>query len=148
MSEEVLGGEGAGESGEGALVYGWSAYPDEGFVGAFPSKKEALDDAYESVGKHDDIFVQAGQYEEVTKLAPSANTVVSSIIEMIGENAYEDCGEDAAEDWPAVEEEQHKELEEQLDPIIRAWMMKHLKMPAWVPVGTAEKIPAPEPDNG
>ena len=136
MSEEVTQEEG--------LVYGWSAHSDEGFVGAFPSQAEALADAYEYVGKSEDIYVQAGRYEEVTKLAPDHRALAENVTDILSENAFEDCGE-LAEDWPDASDEAKEELATDLQTVIHAWMKKHLKMPAWEPVGEPVMFPAPEP---
>ena len=140
MSEEHLGGA------ERVTVYGWSTYEDEGFTGAFATKEEALADAYEDIGKEADVFIQAGFYEDVTTLAPTGANLAEHIIELIGEESYEHCGE-FAEDWPDVPAEAEKELADALDGVVKAWMAKHLKMPAWQPDGEPEKFPAPEPST-
>jgi hypothetical protein len=145
MSEGLLQGAGAGAEGGGAeapRVYGWSAYEDEGFVGAFSTQEEALKDAHESVGKDSDIFIQEGYYGDVSELAPAGNTFVENILDAVQERAYEECGEDAAEGWPDVTQEAETELANEVGNVIKAWMRKHLKMPAWTPVGDPVKFEA------
>lgn len=129
-------------------VYGWSTYEDEGFVGAFVTQEEALKDAHDSVGKDSDIFVQEGYYEEVTKLAPAGSKFIENVFDAISEKAYEECGEEAAEGWPDVSQEAETELAEALTETIKAWMAKHLKMPAWTPVGDPVKFEAAPEENG
>lgn len=136
------------EKAEGhAAVYGWSTYEDEGFVGAFATPEEALADAHESVGKEEDIYVQEGFYEDVTKLVPHYSCFLENILDAISEKAYEECGEDAAEGWPDISQEAETELTDAVSAAVKEWMKKHLKMPAWTPVGEPMKYPAP-PEEG
>lgn len=72
----------------------------------------------------------AGFYEDVTTLAPEKDHLAEHVIELVGEKAYDECGE-AAEDWPSPSKEAERELGVELGNVIDAWMKKHLKMPAW-----------------
>ena len=127
---------------EEGLVWGWSTYDDEGFRGAHPSKEAAIVEAQDNLGsdyQYTNVYVQAGSYEDVTTLIPDLSLTVENIVEQIGEKGYEECGE-LAEDWPDVSDEASKELENELSVVVMAWMRKHLKMPAWSPVGEPELV--------
>jgi len=76
---------------------------------------ELLDD-------HDELDVGATVYRgEAIRPDPADYVETKHLIEMIGERAWDDCGE-AAEDWPAVE----PEAEQELQALIKAWATKHL----------------------
>lgn len=142
------------ESTEGTdgIVWGYSDYDDEGFQGAYTSKEEAIEVARDEYGDHQDFYILRGRYADVAEFCPDLDLAIEGWLEDISEKAYEECGE-LAEDWPSVSNEQREELKESLGPVLKDWMRKHMKPPAWTPVGQAEKIeklseyPDTEPDE-
>jgi hypothetical protein len=127
---------------EGSIVWGWSTYSDEGFTGAHPSKEHAIAEARDNLGSdfaYTNVYVQAGQYEDVAKILPRVDMLAEHVIEHMSENSYEECGE-LAEDWPDVSPEQLKELEDGLKTLLEGWARKHFEMPAWAPVGEPELV--------
>lgn len=125
---------------ENPIIWGWSTYPDEGFQGAHASKEEAIKEAREEVGEEVELFLQAGQYGDVTELGPNGHDLAENIIEGIGDSAGDEYG-DLAEDWPHVPDGAEVLLAKALEKVVKDWMREHLKRPpGWQPVCDPETI--------
>jgi hypothetical protein len=80
----------------------------------------------ESLGElledHDELVAGSTVYRgKAVRPDPATYIDTKHIIEMIGERAWDDCGE-AAEDWPAIP----SLAEHELQTLLKAWATKHL----------------------
>lgn len=100
------------------------------WVGGYPSRDEAIEEAEYSFDDDSEIWVQRGELVPTSKLLPD----VDDILERIKENAYECTGED---DLISVSPAGAKELQDMLI----AWADHHIgDTGAWRGVGKPELI--------
>ncbi|MGG1659492.1 hypothetical protein [Brevibacillus sp. NRS-1366] len=78
------------------------------------------------------------QVGQIQKYAPHIN--VESVIDDIGERAYDECGEWAGEYLYDVKSEHQNELEEKLNEALGAWIEKYGYQPRWFNVCNTEDV--------
>ncbi len=124
-------------------IYGWSVDQEEGFIGAYATFNEALEEARKAVGDEENVYILRGYYSDVGELTPPVEDFTRNFLETLNEDAQREFG-DAAEEWPDVSKEQISELEEVIQKVTRDWVRKHLKTPAWTPAGEPVLMPSKE----
>lgn len=82
----------------------------------FNTKEEAIEAGKEEAISRDEESYQVGQ---IACFIPHIDADI--IFEIIGEDAYEECGEHA-DNYPSVSKEEAKLLEERLNKVLSKWL--------------------------
>ena len=111
------------------MVWGWSE-DQEHYHSQCGTKEQAI--AEGRAACDGDFFVGQGSVQCSSQFAPD----VERLVEEMGENAYEECG-DAAEDWPDVTDAAKIKLRK----FIEVWMVEHAPCSFYmIDSDTVEKI--------
>jgi len=115
------------------LKYAYS-WDDESYTGTFPSKEEAIAEAFGEWPERVNVFVGEVVYPSAPEIFIDADTIIDAII-----NQEEYSGE-YTQDWPIVSKEQKQELTDSLQRIVSEWIAKHNLQPNWYTVPDSEEV--------
>ena len=125
------------------MTYSYS-FDEEKFIGPFDSVEEAIAQAREDCcGDHSEVYIG-----EDGEFCPSVDG--EWCMDMLRDQAGEECGEAADSYLYLVPEEAEKELTEMLTDTFNAWAKKHGQEPCFYPVKNVKtySLEAPEAANG
>jgi hypothetical protein len=119
---------------EGKWCYSFNG---ENFEGDFDTEEQAIAEAiwYYKDDEKDQDFIWVGQTQAI-----SVGVNVDSLLENLGEEAYEQAGEYAEDYLTNVKIEHQKVLEEKLNSVLATWMKEFKYEPNFWTVKNVEKI--------
>jgi hypothetical protein len=123
---------------EGKWCY---SFNEENFEGDFDTKEQAIDEAiwYYKDDEKDQDFIWVGQIKPV-----SVGVNIDSLLEQLGEEAYEEAGEYAEDYLTNVTLSHQKILEQRLNNVLVAWMKEFNYEPNFWTVENVKKIDVSE----
>jgi hypothetical protein len=123
---------------EGKWCY---SFNEENFEGDFDTKEQAIDEAiwYYKDDEKDQDFIWVGQIKPV-----SVGVNIDSLLEQLGEEAYEEAGEYAEDYLTNVTLSHQKILEQRLNNVLVAWMKEYNYEPNFWAVENVKKIDVSE----
>jgi hypothetical protein len=113
------------------------SFNEENFEGEFDTKEQAVAEAiwYYKDDEKDQDFIWVGQTKPI-----SSGVNVDSIIEQLGEEAYDQAGEYAEDYLTNVTLNHQRVLEERLNEVLLAWMKEYNYEPNFWTVENIEKV--------
>jgi hypothetical protein len=113
----------------------WSFSEDIFTSSAYDTKEEAIEAAKMECDHLDSFFV--GQ---VAPVSINTGVNIEGILEVIGERAYDEVGEVAADYLYDVKREHSQILEDRLDKVIADWMKEFDYTPSFFKVTNLERV--------
>ncbi|MET3508270.1 hypothetical protein [Halalkalibacter oceani] len=117
---------------EGKWCY---SFNEENFEGDFDTRDDAIGEGLYYYEEDNQSELYVGQAQEV-----SLGVNIDFIVEQLGEDAYEQCGE-VAEDYLCNVKSEHREiLEDKMNDVLQKWMDEFKYNPTFYTVGNVEKV--------
>jgi hypothetical protein len=125
----------------GDIVWGYSTSRDsETWSGICPTREAAIAEGRVEFADLEEFWIVRGKMVDPADVIVDADTVV----EWMGDTAYDNWAENVAEDYPKPTEEAKKEL----DDFLESWARKHCPLECYMAEGDYECIKVKENNDG